>query len=686
MTASNWSSSSGRRIWLAGMAGLVLAAVVSAWAGEAMRRPLFDLWQRLAPRDLSGTKVHVVLIDADSIAAVGPWPWPRYHMARLTEEIAARRPKAIGFDMLFPEPDRARPDIFAALYPELSPSAAAEVHALPPMDRLWGQVIGRAPVALARAGVQSGGSDPAQLIVDASITGKLPPALAEAPRAIANIPELEQAALGHGLLNGQPDSDGVVRQLPMLMRLGGRPMPSLSLELARIGLGEDVVTAGPASLTLGKQNVPVDAQGRMLLHFGNVPTGRISSAADVLRQDFPADAFAGEIVVVGLAAEGTVDIVSTPLAAEAYGPLVQAQAIDAILRGGWLERPRWMAPAEWAAGLLLALSILLVARRRRRLLLIPAVLAATIPASGWLAFTLASLLFDPLRPLLLGGASAAAVAGALFVEARRERERLRDTLTVERIATAAIEGELQAARSIQLGMVPPRSDLASFDPRLDVDALLEPAKSIGGDLYDVIRLDADRVAFLVGDVTGKGVPAALFMALSKALAKSVVLRGVPSLAEAAFILNEELMRDNSESMNVTMLIGIIDLATGELVLMSAGHEDPLRVAVDGRVADHKLDGGPPFCIVEFPYPDEPMKLLPGETLVLISDGASEALNADDDLFGHSRLLAAIEGQGSATAICESICTAVRRFEDGTDPTDDLTVMAVRYLGPQPRDR
>jgi serine phosphatase RsbU (regulator of sigma subunit) len=143
---------------------------------------------------------------------------------------------------------------------------------------------------------------------------------------------------------------------------------------------------------------------------------------------------------------------------------------------------------------------------------------------------------------------------------------------------------------------------------------------------------------------------------------------------------EELMRDNSESMNVTMLIGIMDLTTGELVLMSAGHEHPLHIRADGSVRVHELDGGPPFCIVDFPYPDEPMKLAPGETLLLISDGVSEALNGSSALFGHDRLLTAIQGKQSATAMIEAVRDAVRAFEDGTDPTDDLTVMAVRYLG------
>ena len=114
--------------------------------------------------------------------------------------------------------------------------------------------------------------------------------------------------------------------------------------------------------------------------------------------------------------------------------------------------------------------------------------------------------------------------------------------------------------------------------------------------------------------------------------------------------------------------------------MSAGHEHPLLVGVDGSVAIQKLDGGPPFCIVDFPYPDEPMKLAPGETLVLLSDGVSEALDRTDALFGHDRLVAALKDKTNSTEMVEAIRVAVRDFEAGRDPTDDLTVMAVRYLG------
>ena len=125
-------------------------------AGPMFSQPLFDLFQRIAPTSSETTKVQVVVIDAPSLAAVGGWPWSRYTMARLTEAIAGRGAKAIGYDFLFPEADRLTPPLFASLYPELPSATAAEIRKLPSMDAVFARVIGRSPVVLARAGVTRG--------------------------------------------------------------------------------------------------------------------------------------------------------------------------------------------------------------------------------------------------------------------------------------------------------------------------------------------------------------------------------------------------------------------------------------------------------------------------------------------------------------------------------------------------
>ena len=670
------------RVLITWLAMSLVVVLLTLAAGERMRRAVFDSWQSAQLRDLAATDVRVVMIDDASIELVGSWPWPRYYLARLTEDLAAMGAKVIAFDILFAEHDRVRAETLLDIFPELSPEVATEIQSLEPMDEIFGKVIGTAPVVLAHAGVEraSAGQPP---IASAPITGRMPPSVDSWAAELAAIPELDEVALGHGLVNGRPDSDGIVRSVPLVMQAGGKPRPSFSLEIARNALDADSLRVAGSRIRVGDLAVPIDRHGRMRLHFGTFPQSRIVSAAQVLGRDkrLAPDLFDGKPVIIGVTAEGTSDIAATPIAGEEFGPLVQAQSVDTILRGGWLERPAWMGPAEWAAAALLAIMALGNAIWGRKYRVLLAILFVALPAISWLAFARAGLLFDPARPLLVGGGAAAGVALGLFALARIDRERLRDALVQERIAAAETEGELQAARAIQLGMVPPRERLRKLDPRIDLDAILEPAKSVGGDFYDALMIDGDRLGFSVADVTGKGVPAALFMAMSKALTSAALSRMQVGPAEMAEAVNLELLKDNTEAMSVTMLLGVLNLKTGDIDIACAGHEDPLQLDSDGNVTRVSLEGGPPFCIAEFTYPPERLKLKPGETLVLVSDGVTEAQNASNALFGRDRILS---GRGewarSATAICEAIRDEVRTFEEGTEATDDLTVMTIRYLG------
>ncbi len=671
-----------RRVVVTWLATTLVAVLVTLAAGERMRRGVFDSWQALRPRDLAVSDVRVVVIDNQSIEFLGAWPWPRYYLARLTEELHERGAKVIAFDILFAEHDRVRPETFVSLYPELSRAAAAEVQALEPLDQAFGEVVGTAPVVLGHAGTDEAPAEQ-RPIADSPIRGKVPPTIDSWPAELAAIPELDDVALGTGLMNGRPDSDGVVRAVPLVMRAGGKARPSFSLEIARNVLGAEYIDVTPSSAGLDGRLVPIDHNGRMRLHFGRFPTAKIISAAEVLGEAsrLKPDMFAGKPVIIGLSAEGTSDIAATPLAAEEYGPLIQAQAVDSILRGGWLQRPAWAGPAEWAAAGLLALLALGNALFGKPYRIGLAAVFLAVPIASWLVFANGALLLDPARPLVVGGGAVAGVAMGLFALARADRERLRETLVQERISAAETQGELDAARAIQLGMVPPRSRLHGIDARVDLDALLEPAKSVGGDFYDAMKIGEDKLGFAIADVTGKGVPAALYMAMSKALTSAALSRMQADPDAMAVAINLELLKDNSEAMSVTMLLGIIDLKSGDVRLVCAGHEDPMIMDSDGNHQRVKLDGGPPFSIAEFPFPLERLTLRPGETLVLVTDGVTEAQDASGALFGRDRILT---GRGawarSATAICEAIRDEVRQFEEGTEATDDLTVMAVRYLG------
>ncbi len=674
-----------RSLWLAALAGFLLAALLSLALGTREQNAVFDRWQRLAPRELSASDVRVIAIGEESLNVIGSWPWPRSVLATMTRRLAEGGVAAIGFDILFVEPDAVNPSRFSRLYGSGDPAIQAWLDGLESLDSEFADAISTAPVVLGRAGVKQGGTNPGQLTQWATITGTLPAKTPSYAVVQSNLEALESRAPGFGMLNGAPDDDGVVRGVPLVLKTGEALVPGLALEMVRVAqeqrTGVDPeIRISPGKVTIGKRAIPVDEQGRMRLHFAEVPEAQVYSAIEIMSESFDLSQLKDKIVVISLTAEGSPDIVATPLGAEMFGVLVQAQAADAILRSGWLVRPGWSQVAEWLAGGLLALVLLLLSIRQGRgraswLVLLGS--ACALPLASWLLFRLGDILFDPVRPLLLGTGSVLAVSAALFSEARRERAALRD-------AQNRSEGELDAARSIQLGMLPDRAALARLDPRLDIAAQLEAAKSVGGDFYDIIRLDADRVVILIADVTGKGVPAALFMALSKALARSVMLRRPGGLAETAALLNEELMRDSGDALGLTMLLGIINLATGQVEMVNAGHDNPLRITIDGAVIEEAMEGGPPFCIMDYPWPAEEITLQPGEALVLITDGVTEAQNGQEQLFGNQRTRdALIADQSTAAAMVASLRGAVRRFEDGADASDDLTVVAFRYLGANP---
>jgi serine phosphatase RsbU (regulator of sigma subunit) len=477
-----------------------------------------------------------------------------------------------------------------------------------------------------------------------------------------------------------------MRRAPLVARAAKMLTPGFALELVRVAEGEAAIKlesdAGRLhTVVLGRHRLPVDPQGRLELRFGEMPGTAMTSAADLLRSGVPAHAFDGKIVLIGLTAAGTSDVVTTPLKTETYGVLVQAQAVDAILRGAALRRPDWAASTEAGLGLLLVLAAWFFIPRLRLRAITAAGIAITAAALAgtWWTFT-RGLLFDP-APVLAPGAAATAVMIALmFVEGGRVQARLRADIEVQRLDAAKIAGELSAASEIQSGMLLPRASLQSVSPKVEIDAVLQPARSVGGDLYDAFMIDKTRLCFLVGDVTGKGVPASLFMALSKALSRSILVRPGLGLAEAVDGISAELSRDNGQMMAVSLLVGVLDLDDGRLDLCCAGHENPLIVSADGAVRELRLDGGPALCAAEgFPYPVETYRLNPGETLIAYTDGVTEAQDLAGQLFERDGAVAALAASAGRplTEVVDGLIAAVRAFEAGGEPSDDLTVLALR---------
>jgi sigma-B regulation protein RsbU (phosphoserine phosphatase) len=262
-----------------------------------------------------------------------------------------------------------------------------------------------------------------------------------------------------------------------------------------------------------------------------------------------------------------------------------------------------------------------------------------------------------------------------------EKKRLRDQL---RAHLARLERELEAARKLQMGMLP-----QSFPPPgaafpWDSHASIAPALEVGGDLYDVFRAADGSLCFFIGDVAGKGMPAALFMARAKSLIRVVTeltaSAGAPP-DPAAIIrrVNAELCQSNDEMMFVTLFFGILSPG-GVLLYCNAGHNPPYRVAND-KV--QPLDGEAGIVLGVEPsavYQTARVSLAPDDRLFLYTDGVTEAFNASDEPFGEARLEAALaRGAPSSAAVVETVAAAVAAFAGIAPRSDDIAMLALRRV-------
>lgn len=244
----------------------------------------------------------------------------------------------------------------------------------------------------------------------------------------------------------------------------------------------------------------------------------------------------------------------------------------------------------------------------------------------------------------------------------------------------AIRQELDVAHRLQQAILPRRFP---DRPEIEIAARAEPAKEVGGDFYDVFWLDDRRLALVIADVAGKGVPAALVMAETRTLLRGVA-PATSGPAQCLGLANNLLAEDNDTGMFVTVFLGMLDLATGRLTYANGGHNPALIRHADGQVSTIGMGDGLALAVVEdFPFDEGELTLQPGDTLVLYTDGVTEAFDIDDQPFGDGRLKIVVEQTAGCTAAetMSALFEAVDSFVGDAPPSDDTTVLTLRYRGP-----
>ena len=253
----------------------------------------------------------------------------------------------------------------------------------------------------------------------------------------------------------------------------------------------------------------------------------------------------------------------------------------------------------------------------------------------------------------------------------------RVTAEKERIGT-----ELHMANQIQASMLPHVFPPFPDRPELDIYASMDPAKEVGGDFYDFFMIDDDHLCLVMADVSGKSVPAALFMMISKVILQSCAMLG-QSVSEILNRTNEALCSNNQVEMFVTVWLGILEISTGKMTAANAGHEYPAIKRADGDFEIFRDKHG--FVVGGMPrmkYKEYELQLHPGDKLFVYTDGVPEATNAENELFGTDRMIEALNSDHSAD--CQQLLLNVRRAVDGfvkdAEQFDDLTMMCLEYKG------
>jgi adenylate cyclase len=464
-----------RRTLQVGLAGLLtLALVLFSFSGNSpllqrLSALVFDLYQNIRPRVESGAPIIVVDIDEASIRELGQWPWPRSEIAKMVDRLRELGAAAIGFDVVFSDPDRTS----LATAAEALTRAGATVN-LPPNlldnDQVLATSFGQGGVVAGFVLTNETDVDPPPAKSGFAFAGNDPQSFLMAFRgALANLAILNDASTGFGFFSFPPTPDGIVRLVPLVARSHEKLYPALSVETLRVAQGASSMvvkgtgasgeadTGQPAmtALKVGDFEVPTGPAGEFRIYFSGLPSMARIPAAAILNPEKSAgfaDRLNGSIVLIGTSAVGLRDFVATPRSAAQPGVEVHAEIIDQILSGEFLTRPDWAPGAEIVVAAVLTLLLLAAVLSVGPVLgaLGALIIIAAAIAASWFAFANGHLVLDPILPSVAVLSVYIVATALLLLLTDRERQYVRRAFS-QYLAPAMVEKLAQDPEALTLG-------------------------------------------------------------------------------------------------------------------------------------------------------------------------------------------------------------------------------------------
>jgi adenylate cyclase len=428
---------------------------------EEIRLRSFDLYQSIKPRVAGDRPIVIVDIDEKSLASLGQWPWPRTILADLITRLTQMGAVGIAFDVLFPEQDRLSPGIAVQSFRQIDEELRRKLSGLPSNDEVFAAAIARSRVVLGQSGVgvTSGQADVRGLPQTGFATMGPDPKLllVTFPGLLRNLPVLERAAAGRGLVTIRTERDGMVRRVPMVMSAHGQLVPALTLELLRVATGSGAIlvksdAAGVRSVGIRGLEVPTDRNGQVWVHFSPTDPARYVSAKDIIDGSVDPAKVAGKLLLIGTSAVGLLDLKTTPVDAAMPGVEVHAQLLETALTKSVLSYPNYANAIELIFAISVGVAIIVFAPMvtAMTLLIIGAAVGAGLIAVSWFMYVHQGVLLDVTFPLMSSLAIYAALVFVNYFREQIDRRRIRSAFG-QYLSPTLVEQLAQSPDKLVLG-------------------------------------------------------------------------------------------------------------------------------------------------------------------------------------------------------------------------------------------
>ncbi len=633
----------------------------------------FDLYQKLFV-EKKDSDVVIIDIDEQSLGKFGQFPWNRTVFAKILDQLNMHNPKAIGFDIFFTEKDKQSPEAIIKSY-GLIPSDVADIQNLKSPDDIFSKKLkeSKSIIAVLGSNVPSHSNYDRKAKARFLSKGGDPKDFTYSyPHSIGSLEKLEKNVMGLGSISFLDQLDGIIRSLPLIVQFDKKIYPTMGLEMVRVGSKQkniyvELNEVGIQRISARPHKVESDPNGIIWIKYKKSNKDQFISAGDVYDGKFQSDFFEDKYVLIGASAQGLFDLVKTPLGVTIPGVEVHANVIENILDQSYLVRNPNTYIFELIFSIIIALLTFVLSQKIKPKyslsIFFGNILAIII--IGFSIYKFRSELVDFSYPIFI--VTLTFLTGLYF---RFIEENKMALANLQKEAKLLKERELAAG--VQKSLFPDISKFENF-----IFAKNVPARDVSGDYFDVVRSSPEEYFFTLADVSGKGVKAGMYMAKASSIFRTLTNLKFP-LEKVVFGVNNELVEAKFKGMFVTAVFGKLNIKTGELVFINAGHESILTFD-ENKKYEYIKSEMPPIGIVKY-FTESMVKSntinLKDKTFVVYTDGVTEGYMKNGEELGAEGVQKIINEMSQVTP--KSIVEAIEKeLNWGAEKLrDDITCMAI----------